>query len=107
MFSKRQVLVLDSAKPSVRLHVCQFLLVSEICFQMSIFHRHSPSRQEEINALTRRVKHSLDGATDAGGRALDDERVAVRGDQGDVWAFVGHVGATLVREWKWFGYMFQ
>ena len=44
---------------------------------------------------TGRVKHAFDRATDAGGRALDDERVAVGGDEGDVFAFFGHGGVFL------------
>ena len=39
---------------------------------------------------TRRVKHALDRATDAGRGALDDERVAIGRDEGDVFAFFGH-----------------
>jgi hypothetical protein len=85
MFSKRQVLVLDSAKPSVAVS-CKSgflrllrLIAAMIDIDLDMWRR------------TRRVKHSFDGTADAGGRALDDERVPVWGDEGDVWTLIGHV----------------
>lgn len=83
MFSKRQVLVLDSAKPSMIGHLL-----------MSVFVR--SCHVGEGGRRTGWIEHSLDSATDAGGGTLDDEGVAVGGDECYVVAFCGHDGRYVM-----------